>query len=205
MGGLIADVKNDFIRTVFLIADAGAVEPYARLRRARSRSGALACAPSRALTGPAIVQRSADMRYLGSPSRSRCPLEKAWIEDGDIAAIAAAFHRRHAALYDFDDEAAQVQIVNLRLVIAGETPPSDPGRGASGSRPRRPERELIEVWLDGAPAKRRFIRASALAHGHRFAGPAMVAQEDTTLCVPPAFDGDGRRAVSTCISTGRSA
>jgi N-methylhydantoinase A len=33
-----------------------------------------------------------------------------------------------------------------------------------------------------------FLR-DTLRHGHRLTGPAIVAQEDTTICVPAGFAG----------------
>ena len=89
-------------------------------------------------------------------------------------------------LYYFNDEAAQVQIVNLRLVITGETPRPPLVEAPQATGPAVPAK-LIELWLDGKSWQAPLYPRSALAPGHRFAGLAVVAQEDTTLCVPPGF------------------
>ena len=186
LGGLIADVKSDFIRTVFLGGDAGAVEA---LRQGFAELGVEAerwLRSEQGFEGPATAQYTAEMRYQGQSFEIEVPLEKAWIAHGDIAAILAAFHRLHAALYDFNDEAAQVQIVNLRLVIAGATPRPPLVEAPRATAPAVPAK-MIKLWLDGKSWEAPLYPRSALAPGHSFAGLAVVAQEDTTLCVPPGF------------------
>jgi N-methylhydantoinase A len=139
-------------------------------------------------TGQVIETLSADMRYHGQSFEIEVPLSEAWLAEGDIAAIDAAFHRQHLAIYDFNDEAGEVQIVNLRLVVSGTT--ERPGltpvpETASGAIV--PER-LIPVWLDGASQEVALYHRNALRHGHRFSGPAIVAQDDTTICIPAGFE-----------------
>jgi N-methylhydantoinase A len=50
-----------------------------------------------------------------------------------------------------------------------------------------PER-MVEVFHDGARRRMPLYLREALRHGHRFAGPAVVAQEDATTCIPAGFD-----------------
>jgi len=109
-------------------------------------------------------------------------------EAGDIAAIKAAFHREHLAIYDFNDEAAGIQVINLRLVITGMTarPALTPAPLAAGDAV--PARE-VDVWLDGEFRRVPLYSRSELAHGQRIRGPAIAVQEDTTVCIPAAFDG----------------
>ena len=97
LGGLIADVKSDFIRTVFLSGDAGAVEPLRQGFDALEAEAEHWLRTEQRFEGPAIVQRSAEMRYLGQSFEIEVPVEKNWIAEGNIAAILAAFHRLHAA------------------------------------------------------------------------------------------------------------
>ena len=52
--------------------------------------------------------------------------------DSNDKAIIAAFHARHAEIYSHADEKAAVQLVALRVVIAGRTPkPTFPERDAT--------------------------------------------------------------------------
>jgi N-methylhydantoinase A len=188
LGGIIADVRNDFIRTVFVSAVPAAMpllqETFAALR-AEAETW---LRRDQGYRGAATTAYSADMRYLGQSFEIEVPLDEAALRNGDMAAIVAAFHRRHAAIYDFSDPSAEVHIVNLRLVVAGTT-----------SRPRFVEQarvegvpdveKEIEVRYDGAVGRWPLYRRAALHHGHRLTGPAVVAQQDTTICIPAGFAG----------------
>lgn len=188
LGGLIADVKSDFIRTVFVEAVPAALpgirDSFADLRREaetwlRDEHG---------FAGPAVATLSADMRYHGQSFEIEVVLDEAWIAVGDIDAMRDAFHRQHLAIYDFNDKAGEIQIVNLRLVIAGTTAPptlidAEPALGEAV-----PERE-VEIWLDGALRRVPLYLRAALQRGHRIVGPTIIVQEDTTVCIPPGFAG----------------
>ncbi len=188
LGGLIADIRSDFIQTVFLDAEAAAM-PAVQAGFAALRAQAEAwLRQDQGFTGPATCQFSADMRYAGQSFEIEADIEESWIAAGDMAALTAAFHHRHAAIYDFADPAAPVHIVNLRLVIAGTTvPPSFAAEPVRAGTPA-PER-LVQVWEGSAWRPTPLYLREKLHHGHSLAGPAIVAQEDTTICIPAGFNG----------------
>jgi N-methylhydantoinase A len=45
------------------------------------------------------------------------------------------------------------------------------------------------VWLDGGLRRIPLYLRQALQRGHRIAGPAVIVQEDTTVCIPGGFAG----------------
>jgi N-methylhydantoinase A len=189
LGGLIADVKNDFIRTVFID-----VEPQAAgmLRDAAAglRDQAEAwLRQEQHFDGTAQYSFSADMRYRGQSFEIEVPLDEISVIEGDMARIADAFHRRHTAIYDFADEGAEVHLVNLRLVIAGASPPAAfpiLPRGAGSPEPER----FVTVWYDEKAQEMPLYIRDGLLYGQRLSGPAIVAQEDTTICIPGGFDAE---------------
>lgn len=186
LGGLIADVKGDFIQTVF---SASAPETLPLLREALARlkaDGTAWIRGEQGFQGTVVESLSADMRYHGQSFEIEVPLSEAWLAAGDVAAINEAFHTQHLAIYDFNDEAAEIQIVNLRLVVSGATlrPSFAPAPEASAAiAPAK----MVTVWLDGASREVALYHRAELRHGHRFAGPAIVAQDDTTICIPAGF------------------
>jgi len=181
-------VKNDFIRTVFLEMN-DATLPILR--------GALADLIGQAerwlrreqnYAGEATHAVSADMSYRGQSFEIEVALEAAWIERADLAAMLTAFHRRHAAIYEFADESAAVQILNLRLVIAGAAPlPSFPVLAEAGGPPA-PEC-FVSIWYDGASLSVPLFRRDSLRCGHELPSPAVVVQDDATTCIPAGFAG----------------
>jgi N-methylhydantoinase A len=190
LGGLIADLKGDFIQTVFAAA---APESLPRLREALDRlkrDGMAWIRDEQGFAGPVVESLTADMRYHGQSFEIEVPLSESWLAQGDLSAITEAFHRQHLAIYDFNDEAAEVQIVNLRLVVSGATArPNLVPAPEAVSEFAAPER-MIRVWLDGESREVALHHRDALRYGHRFVGPAVVAQQDTTICIPAGFDAE---------------
>ena len=190
-GGLIADVKNDFIRTVYLDLDAGALptlrEGFAdlaghALRWLRGEQG---------YGGEATLLYSADMRYRGQSHEIETPLEAAWLDpdapDG-LARLLASFHATHERVYDHADPEAPVQAINLRLVVVGTSPKPRFAPLPEGDAPPTPV-ATIEVYVDGARVPAPLYERASLLAGQRFEGPAVIAQDDCTTCLPPGYAG----------------
>ncbi|MBS0536749.1 MAG: hydantoinase/oxoprolinase family protein [Proteobacteria bacterium] len=183
LGGLVADLRGDFIRTVFerLSADA--------LGRLRETTVALegegrAWLAQQGHRGPPRLGLSADMRYVGQSYEIEVTLNSAWIENGELAAIAAAFHDAHRQVYDFDDPNGAIEIVNLRLTAIGPGPALAFPEATEIATPAKPLRD-VPIYVDGAIRAVGLYAREDLSPGATFAGPAVVAQEDTTLAIPP--------------------
>ena len=195
LGGLIADLKNDFIKTVYLDLDesgaAGTIrEEFAALRAQGSRW----LHDEQGYSGEAQFLCSADMRYRGQSFEVETALDAGAIENGDLRAFADAFHEAHQRLYYHSDREAPVQIINLRLVALGRTNKPDFTREAERERRTEPERR-IPVYAGGRHREVPLFLRRRLQPGDRIEGPAVVAQEDTTVCVAAGFAGrvDGYR------------
>ncbi len=188
LGGLLADLRSDFVRVVFLDVNEGSL---AGMRAALAALGDEARAwlrESQGHAGPGLMSVTGDLRYRGQSYEIEVLIEPEWITAGMPERIAAAFHVRHAEIYGHADEKAPVHLVALRVVIAGVTP-----------KPEFPPTEVVERWPAaggvvavthrGAVVQAGLFARSALPPGSRFVGPAVVAQEDTTCWVPPGFGG----------------
>jgi N-methylhydantoinase A len=186
LGGLIADLRSDFIRTLY--ADlAPAVAPDIRESFAALRGRAVAwLREEQGHDGPCTLACSADLRYRGQSYEIETPLPDDVAEAGDVAAMAAAFHAAHEKVYGHADPQAPIQVISLRLVVAGPTPKPVLPRLDPAAGPPVPAAAL-PVWLDGAWHRTPFFERRALRAGHVFDGPAVMTQEDCTTCVPPGF------------------
>ncbi len=183
LGGLVADLKNDFIRTVYLALERGAQgvlrDAFSDLE-ARGRSW---LREEQGYSGVPEIAYSADMRYAGQSFEVETALDRGWIEGGDVAAIADAFHRRHAELFGHSDPDASVQIINLRLVAGGATPkPVLPTLERGGGAPE--PFSSLRAWLDGSWREVPLYRRAKLKARQVFAGPAVIAQDDCTTIAP---------------------
>ena len=185
LGGLIADLRNDFIRTLFLDLDAGGAralaEPLAELE-ATGRAWLAA----QGHEGAGAIAVSADMRYRGQSYEIETPLPPEAVRVGDLGPILAAFHAEHARIFGHASADTPVQLVNLRLVVSGATPKPRLTRPAPADGPAVPER-TVTGWFDGTAHTVPLFAREALAPGHAFPGPAIIGQDDTTTVVPPGF------------------
>ena len=195
LGGLIADLKNDFIKTVYL--DLGTAGTAASIREgfaALRAQGVDWLHAQQSYPGEAHFHYSADMRYRGQAFEVETELNAEAVEKGDLRAFADAFHDAHQKLYYHSDRAAPVQVINLRLVAVGPTP--RPEFTPEAEQEAQPEAEgRISVYAGGRHREVALFLRPRLRPGDRIAGPAVVAQEDTTLCVSAGFTGrvDGYR------------
>ncbi len=187
-GGLIADIKSDFIKTIYSDLDLAAEamrDGFAALRRdaetwLRGEQG---------YRGEARLLYTADMRYRGQSYEIETGLEEDWVTKGDLAAIAGAFHAEHARVYGHGDPGANVQIINLRLVIVGAAPQPELKPLAASSKAPKSLGEL-DVYYDGARRKAALYDRADLLAGQRIAGPAVIQQDDATTIVLGGFDGE---------------
>lgn len=187
LGGLVADVKNDFIRSLFIMADTAGAPKLKREAEALLAQGTAWLHDEQGFAGEASPAWYADMHYRGQSFEIEVPLDRSVVEAADMAAIAEAFHRAHEEIYDFADRDSAVQIMNLRLVMSGKSPkPHLRPLPEADEVSLQPSRRL-RVFFDDAWHDVPLYHRAALRAGHRFSGPCVVAQDDTTACIPPGF------------------
>jgi N-methylhydantoinase A len=186
LGGLIADIKSDFIKTIYvdLASAAGAT---IRGEFATLKANALDWLhQDQGYSGPHTLVYSAEMRYRGQSFELDTVLDAGAIAAGDTKAMAAAFHAEHQRVYGHADAAAAVQVISLRLIITGKTAKPEFPRHALVGGAAAPFRHA-DVWIDGAHRSIAVFRRVDLRPGETFAGPAVVTQDDCTTVVPPGM------------------
>lgn len=188
LGGLIADTKNDFVKTTYYDLDAGTI------LKLKDDAAALEEAAREWIVGEigndrsATIVVSADMRYKGQSFEIDTPVDLAWFQAADMDALKAAFHIEHERLYGHSDANAKIQVVALRLVIMAETPkPKLQPIEASDAAPVPVG--SIKVFMDGAFHDAALYQRRDLKAGQTFTGPAVVAQDDCTTSVLPGYRG----------------
>lgn len=188
LGGLVADVKNDFIRTVYcdLMAAAEDLKDSSQDLRTEAK-GWLAREYGADL--PYQLSFSADMRYRGQSFEIDVALQESWLLAGDLAAVRAAFDAHHTRLFGHHDELAAVQLINLRLVLSSPTPKPRLITLAQASGPVTVLSE-VDAWIDGQWWQVGVVSRGSLLAGHQLSGPVIIAQDDCTTCVPPQMQVD---------------
>ncbi|MBM2709974.1 hydantoinase/oxoprolinase family protein [Mesorhizobium caraganae] len=182
LGGLVADLRGDFIRTIFSPLSSMSLAGIREVFEALAREGRDWLAAQRH-DGEAELNLSCDMRYVGQSYEIEVALSPEWLTDGNAAAIAQAFQLTHQQLYDFHDPDGEIELVNVRL-------------SAVGAGPKLSFLETDEIRAAAVPARRLPVYTGAgveivdlhdrqaLVPGSTFHGPAVVVQEDTTFAIP---------------------
>jgi N-methylhydantoinase A len=189
LGGLLADLRSDFVRVVFLDVDRASMPAVARALAGLVAEARDWLHGSQGHAGEAALSVSGDMRYRGQSYEIETPLTEDWIAAGDDEAIIAAFHALHAEIYGHADEKAAVQLVALRVVIAGRTPKPAFPEHAVKPMEAHPAR-TVRVTHRGTEIDAGLFERRDLTPGSRFAGPAVVIQDDATTWATPGFRGE---------------
>ena len=186
LGGLVADVKNDFVRIIYgdlsaeslphLEAEYQQLEQQAREWLSHEVSDA----------SQGQFSLSAEMRYKGQSFEIATLLQRDDLANGNLSSMREAFHAQHHHLYAYSDRDAQIQVVSLRLVVSMPTPkPQLEPLPHSDAVPIPAEH--IDVWMSGRYLTVPLYQREQLAGGQSFTGPAVITQSDTTVAVLPDF------------------
>lgn len=132
------------------------------------------------------LEAALDMRYRGQSYELTVPLSTPISRDR-LAGAVAGFHTLHEQRYGYRMTDAPVEVVTLRLRGSG------PGAQPEFQRQSLGPADAFSAWLSekpvwfqaDAPTPTATYDRSRLRPGHRFPGPAVVYQFDTTTIVPP--------------------
>jgi len=166
------------------------------VRERRSALTALAGSCRQALRDAGHAARSIeietflDLRYAGQSFEIQVLDRPA---GRPTAALARAFHERHAALYGYRLEEREVELVCLRARAVARRPHREPGRARSRPLPAGAiagERRV--AFADAGRARwtrTPVVERARLRPGHRFEGPLILEEFTGTTAVPPGWSG----------------
>jgi N-methylhydantoinase A len=189
LGCLLADLRADFVRTVYRQLDDAVADDLADdLARLEQQAEAWLVAEGVAPEARSLV-RSAEMRYHGQSFEVTVRLNRSGATG--LRELPELFHERHRAVYGYAEPGAAVELITMRVQGVGAAP--RPARLAPrGQREARQNGPPIPaarrtIVLDGVPVEAGVYRRDELRPGARIDGPAVVIQYDSTTVVPPDF------------------
>ena len=189
LGDLVADFRNEFARTLIRIVDeAGGdvvIEILDELEgRARQwmREEGIGEADQH-------VSFNADMRYHGQGYEIPVALDLARVRSDGLGHLSEDFDSLHEQLYGFRMHNTAAEIVNLRAIGSGDLPNPELPIGERGDRDA--SGAIVDaahtMLADGERVSAPIYDRGALAPGHRFTGPAVVTEFDSTTVVLPGY------------------
>ncbi len=188
LGVLVADVQRvrsrTKLRTVSSMDAEDAAEANAALAQMQAEIGQEL--EREGMTPEGIsFERSAAMQYLGQSDELIVPIPDGTVDLAAIRAVAEAFSREHERAYGYQEDAARVQLVSLRVTGRGSVPKPDYaeiGRQAAQSGTTLVRRAYFGAELGWQPA--RVLPRSAVGDA-TLHGPAILEDLDTTILIPP--------------------
>jgi N-methylhydantoinase A len=187
-GSLAADMRRDFVlslhRTLGVSDGEEAMTEINVTFRALSAEGEAWLDAQAMHFIERRVEWSADLRYLGQSFEIAVSLTPA---DLTGETFRARFHAAYEQLYGYMDEAAPLEIRDLRVSAIGITPKPPLARIDPVQRPVVPPVRQRDIFLDGRTMVASVYNREDLPVGFQFAGPAIVEQFDTTVFITPEF------------------
>jgi len=195
LGCVIADMRQDFVQTLNVLADALDEAGTGALIQAHADEGMGLLDASGVSFEARDVVVEFDMAYVGQTHTVPVPVPVT-VDGGRVAppsraAVAEAFDTAYRATYGRLLPGGTRRVLNLRTAVIGRRPKLDlallaPGEGASAGAARRGTRRVHigAEWHETALYDR-----LTLPVGAEVAGPAILAQPDTTILIEPGFTG----------------
>jgi N-methylhydantoinase A len=186
-GMLFADLRRDLVKTWFKpLADAS-FDDLDRLYAEMEESGRDDLARSRGMIAEIVVQRGADMRYVGQEHAVTVDLPLDLFAQKDREGIKRRFDAVHDTRYGYHNAEEKAEIVSLRSATIGvmRKPSPEPlAHGGVSSETalsgRRPVYFSGEGWLDTPAYDRMRLQA-----GNVIAGPALIEEHASTTVLHP--------------------
>jgi N-methylhydantoinase A/oxoprolinase/acetone carboxylase beta subunit/N-methylhydantoinase B/oxoprolinase/acetone carboxylase alpha subunit len=184
IGFLRAPVSYEVVRSdTTRLADCDPASIDARLHAMQDEAAAVV--EPAAGGAPLACSRRAELRYAGQGHELRVEVPEGTIDRAALDILAEGFERLYEAVYGLRIAGSAVEVVTWSVTLATRPDPL-PAVTATGPTRRAAPSGTREAW---EPARGAFCRFAlhareALAPGDLVAGPALIAEDETTTVVP---------------------
>jgi N-methylhydantoinase A len=203
-GEAVADVKHTYLASYTAPLPALDVPRLDGLLRALEEQGRRDLAEEGFGDDDVYVERTVDMKYVDQVHECRVELPAGAVDKSFVTELAAAFHRRHEALYTYCEPDNVAELINVEVNVYGRshriTPPrEEPGTG--GPAPAGARLAYFSEFGEYRPTP--VFDGQDLATGTVVKGPAIVEEETTTIVVFPGSTLLAQRPDVYVMRTGR--
>ncbi|MBN8902461.1 MAG: hydantoinase/oxoprolinase family protein [Rhodospirillales bacterium] len=189
IGFLRAPVGYEVVRSLYQRFSSFDVDAVNGLLDAM-RLEAMAAVEQGSFGAPVTETRTAYMRYVGQVHEIPVPLPARTLTADDVALIRARYDEEYARFYDRPVPGSDVEIMSYAVVVTTVPEPVESlpvvGEGvAPAVHPVRSQR--VRDTVSGEVSDWAIYDRTTLPVGARFAGPAIVAEDETSTLVGPGW------------------
>ncbi len=187
-GMLFSDLRYDYVRSCFRKLDDMPFEEIESLYSSMEEEGRSAIASSAIRPEAIVIERAADMRYVGQEHAVTVELPAKFFTDKDRAAIKRRFDEVHAVRYGTSAPKEPADLVSLRATVLGtmRKPPRHTVHEGKAEPPIESVRTKKDVFFRGHGfVKAPVFKRDALRSGNRVSGPALIEEHASTTVVQP--------------------
>jgi N-methylhydantoinase A len=190
IGDLVADFRDEFAQTyIRVLGDADPGEVGSILEALGERASAWLDAEGIPEDARSITY-TADMRYHRQGYEIPVAIDPDEVRGG-LDALEERFNLLHEQLYGFRMPGTASEIVNLRAIGSGAVPKPELPVGELGDADASGAvAEEHEIVFKGERLETKIYDRAKLAPGHRFDGPAIVTEFDSTTVVLPGYGAE---------------
>jgi N-methylhydantoinase A len=187
-GMLFSDLRYDYVRTWPMRLEDAGFDVIGRIYRELEDQGHRAIAETSVAPRKVVLQRAADMRYVGQEHAVTVDLPMSVFSRQNRAAIKRHFDEMHALRYGTSAPGEPAEIVSLRATVTGVLAKPPQGKIARGgpapAKAASTGKRAVYFRGRGFVATPTYSRAALLA-GNRIKGPALVEEHASTTVLMP--------------------
>ena len=187
VGFLAAPVSFELVRSKHMRLDAFEPAVASELLAEMSAAATALVAPG-ARGAPTFERRVAFMRYIGQGHEITVVLPQRPLVESDAAGMRKAYERDYAALFERHIPNAAIEILSWSVQVSTEAKmPQVQGRAGAVAAPQPSGRRVVFDGRSGRSVDVPVYRREALPPGSAFAGPAVVAEDETATYITASF------------------
>ena len=187
VGFLAAPVSFELVRSKHMRLDAFESATASELLTEMSAAATALVAPG-ARGAPTFERRVAFMRYVGQGHEITVVLPQRPLVESDAAGMREAYERDYAALFERHIPNAAIEILSWSVQVSTEAKmPEVQGRADAVAAPQPSGRRAVFDGRSGRSVDVPVYRRETLPPGSAFAGPAVVAEDETATYITASF------------------
>lgn len=144
--------------------------------------------------GRLTLQTSLDLRYRGQGQTLSVDFKQG---AALVEKAARGFEKQHLHLFGYTRSRSDIEAVSLRLRASGSAPELPAAAPAAAGRARA---QATRIYWQGSEIQASAWQREELTEENRLEGPSVVHQNDSTLFLPPGWEGRGDKHGNLILS-----